>query len=180
MGWNAATYQGIPLATHDGSLAGSSSDMAFIPEADTGIVVLTNSDYMGVALRTQVQFRLIEMLLGLEPFIDVGFAEAIGGLLGQLGDGYSQLAAVDPEMVAPFLGSYDMEGEPYTVELRDDRLWVSFGELDFVELLAAPDGSYAAISGGSDLLLAPFEFVEGDDGRITMVIFGQLELPKLD
>jgi hypothetical protein len=70
-------------------------------------------------------------------------------------------------------------GEAYTVELRDDRLWVSLGELDFIELLAAPDGSYVAISGG-DLMGAPFQFVEGDDGRITMVIVGQLELPKVD
>ena len=180
MGWNAATYQGVPLATHDGSLAGSSSNMAFIPEADTGIVVLTNADYMGVALRTQVQFRLIEMLLGLEPFIDVGFAEAIGGYLGQLSDGYSQLAAVDPDTVAPFLGSYDIEGEPYTVELRDDRLWVSAGEWDHIELLAAPDGSYVAISGGLEFIGGPFQFVEADDGRITMVMFGALEFPKLD
>ena len=67
-----------------------------------------------------------------------------------------------------------------SVELRDGRLWVSFGELDFVELLAAPDGSYVAVSGGGDLLFAPFQFVEGDDGRITMVIFGQLELPKIE
>jgi len=180
MGWNQATYQGIPLVTHDGSLAGFSSDMAFIPEADTGIVVLTNADYLGIVLRTQVQFRLIEMLLGLEPFIDEGFSEGMGSLFSGLSDGYSQLAAVDPETVAPFLGSYDIEGEPYTVELRDDRLWVSLGEWDHVELLAAPDGSYAAISGGHEFIGAPFQFVEADDGRITMVMFGQLELPKLD
>jgi hypothetical protein len=47
-------------------------------------------------------------------------------------------------------------------------------------LLAAPDGSYMAISGGIEFIGAPFQFVEGDDGRITMVIFGQVELPKVD
>jgi len=180
MGWNAATYQGIPLVTHDGNLGGFASDMAFIPEADTGIVVLTNADYLGLTLRTQVQFRLIEMLLGIEPFIDEGFSEGMASYLSQLSDGYSQLAAIDPETVAPFLGSYAIEGEPYTVELRDDRLWVSLGEWDHVELLAAPDGSYAAISGGIEFIGAPFQFVEADDGRITMVMFGQLEVPKLD
>jgi len=180
MGWNAATYHGIPLVTHDGNLGGFASDMAFIPEADTGIVVLTNADYLGLTLRTQVQFRLIEMLLGLEPLIDEGFSEGIGSYISALSDGYSQLAAVDPETVAPFLGSYDIEGEPYTVELRDDRLWVSAGEWDHVELLAAPDGSYVAISGGVEFIGTPFQFVEADDGRITMVMFGQLELPKLD
>jgi hypothetical protein len=47
-------------------------------------------------------------------------------------------------------------------------------------LLAAPDGSYAAISGGIEFIGAPFQFVEADDGRITMVMFGELEFPKLD
>ena len=153
--------------------------MSFIPEADTGIVVLTNADVLGTALSRNVQYRLIEMLFGLEPLIDEFAAAELEGI-GGASDLYSQLAAVDPETVAPFLGSYDMEGEPYTVELRDDRLWVSLGELDYVELLAAPDGSYMAISGGGDLLFAPFQFVEGYDGRITMVIFGQVELPKIE
>lgn len=180
MGWHPATYQGISLVTHNGGIGGFSSEMAFIPEADIGIVVLANADYLGSTLRTQVHFRLIEMLLGLEPFIDEGFSEGIGSYLSALSDGYSQLAAVDPETVAPFLGGYNMEGATYTVELRDDRLWVSIGVWDYIELLAAPDGSYAAISGGEEFIGAPFQFVEADDGRITMVIFGELEVPKLD
>ena len=119
------------------------------------------------------------MLFGLEPLIDQVAAAELEGI-GGASEAYSQLAAVDPETIAPFLGSYDTEGEPYTVELRDNRLWVSMGELDFIELLAAPDGSYVAISGNSDFFFAPFQFVEGDDGEISMVIFGQFELPKLD
>lgn len=179
IGWNTATYHGIPLVTHDGNLGGFASDMAFIPEADTGIVVLTNADFFGLALRIQVQFKFIEMLFGLEPFMDEQ-AEDLGAYVSGLSDLYSQLAPVDPESVAPFLGSYDIEGEPYTVELRDDRLWVSLGEWDHIELLAAPDGSYVAISGVVEFIGAPFQIVEGDDGSITMVIFGQFELSKID
>ena len=44
--------------------------MAFIPEADTGIVVLSNADVLGGILSRNVQYRLIEMLFGLEPLID--------------------------------------------------------------------------------------------------------------
>jgi CubicO group peptidase (beta-lactamase class C family) len=180
MGWHMATYQGIPHVTHDGHMGGFASYMAFIPEADTGIVVLANADFFGLALRTAVQYKFIELLFGLEPFMEEGMAEDLGAAVSGLSDLYSQLAAVDPETVAPFLGSYDMEGEPYTVELRDGRLWVSLGKWDYIELLAAPDGSYVAISGGEGLTGAPFQFVEADDGRITMVIFGQIEVPKLD
>jgi len=179
MGWNQATYQGIPIVTHDGNLAGFASDMAFIPEANTGIVVLTNVDNFGLAFRTQVQFRFIEMLLGIDPFFDE-LSAGLGDYVSQLSDGYSQLAAVDPQTVAPFLGSYDIGGEPYSVELRDGRLWVSLGEWDHIELMAVPDGSYAAISGGIEFIGAPFQFIEADDGSITMIIYGELEVPKLD
>lgn len=59
------------------------------------------------------------MLFGLESFIDVAFSEGIGPYLGALSDGFRQLAAVDPEAIAPFLGSYELEGAAYTVELRE-------------------------------------------------------------
>lgn len=121
------------------------------------------------------------MLFGLESFIDVAFSEGIGPYLGALSDGFRQLAAVDPEAIAPFLGSYELEGAAYTVELREGGgLWVSIGEWDYIELLAAPDGSYVAISGGDEFIGAPFQFVEADDGRISMILFGELELPKLE
>jgi hypothetical protein len=178
LGWSTVTYQGIPIVSKDGQLGGFAAQMAFIPEADTGIVVLSNADVLGSLLSRNVQYRLIEMIFGLDPLIDEVTAAELKGIV-DLSDLYSQLEPIDPETVAPFLGSYDIEGEPYTIELRDDRLWVSLGELDFVELLAAPDGSYVAISGG-ELLGAPFQFMEGDDGRITLVMFGQLELPQLD
>lgn len=64
--------------------------------------------------------------------------------------------------------------------MRGGRLWVSIGEWDYIELLAAPDGSYVAISGGDEFIGAPFQFVEADDGRISMILFGELELPKLE
>ena len=179
LGWSTVTYQGIPLVSKDGSISGFAAQMAFISEADAGIVVLSNADVMGNLLGRNLQYRLIEMLFGLEPLIDEVTAAELEGISGA-SDLYNQLAAVDPETITPFLGRYDMEGATYTVELRDDRLWVLFEEADFIELLAAPDGSYAAIRGSSDFLFAPFQFVEGDDGRITMVIYGELELPKLD
>ncbi|MFC2077773.1 serine hydrolase domain-containing protein [Candidatus Bipolaricaulota bacterium] len=180
MGWHLATFQGIPLVTHNGSISGFSSEMAFIPTADTGIVVLANADYLGATFRTQILFRLIEMLFGLETFMDAGFAEAIGAYLDSLSDGYSQLAPVDPQAIQPFLGNYEWEGAVYTVELREERLWVAIGEWDYIELLAAPDGTYVAISGGDEFIGAPFQFVETDDGRITVVIYGALEVPKLE
>jgi len=180
MGWHTATYRGIPIVTHNGSISGFSSEMAFIPGADIGIVVLANADYLGSTFRTQVHFRLIELLFDLEPFIDVMFSEGIGPYLGALSEGVGQLTTVDPQAIEPFLGNYEREGAVYTVELREERLWVAIGEWDYIELLAAPDGSYIAISGGDEFIGATFQFVEEDDGGITMVIHGEFEAAKLD
>jgi len=64
------------------------------------------------------------------------------------------------------------------VELRGESLRVSRGTIDFIELLATPDGSYVAISGG-DVLLQPFDFIEAEDGSITLSFAGVI-LPKVD
>ena len=80
--------------------------------------------------------------------------------------------------MAPYLGDYDAPGNPYTIELRDGVLWFKHGTLDIVQLLGSPEGGYVAVS--SDYLLMPFQFVEGDDGSITLVIAGAIEAPKIE
>jgi len=69
--------------------------MAFIPDADTGIVVLSNLD-LGSSYNRYVQYRLVELLYGLDPIVaDLPKAEVqqIGGLSAL----YTQLTPVDPK-----------------------------------------------------------------------------------
>ena len=177
LGWRTVSYQGVPMVIHNGGLGGFTSQMAFIPDADTGIVVLSNLD-LATSHNRYVQYRLVELLYGLAPIVaDLPKAEVeqIGGLSAL----YTQLAPVDPETVAPYLGEYEALGNPWTVELREGRLWLTQGPFDYLQLLGSPEGGYIAIAGG-ELLLMPFQFVEGDDGRITLVIAGAFEVPKLD
>ncbi len=176
MGWNIVSYQGVELMTHDGNLGGFTSRMGFIPDADIGIVVLSNAD-VGTALVRDVHYRLIELALGLDPLIEE-FAQADYEGIAGLGGLFGQLQPVDPEVIAPFLGSYESIGSPWVVELRGESLRVSRGTVDTVELLAAPDGSYVAIS-GADFLLQPFSFSQAEDGSISLNIFGAFDFPKL-
>ena len=165
------------MVIHSGGLGGFTSQMAFLPDADTGIVVLSNLD-LGSSHNRYVQYRLVELLYGLDPIVaDLPKAEI--EQIGGLSDLYTQLTPVDPETVAPYLGDYDALGNPYTIELRDGKLWFKQGPFDYAQLLGSPENGYIAISGG-DFLLMPFQFVEGEDGRITLVIAGELEAPKLD
>ncbi len=99
LGWGLADYQGITVVTHGGAVSGFSSQMAFVPGADTGIVVLNNVDTLGLALGRNVQYRLVEMLYGLEPKVEE-LAKAELGQIAGLSDLYSQLLPVDPDSVA--------------------------------------------------------------------------------
>jgi len=179
LGWRLEEYQGITVATKVGGLGGFNSQMAFIPGADTGIVVLSNVDALGLSLSRNVQYRLVEMLYGLEPKLEE-FIEAELGQIAGFSDSYSQLLPVDPDSVVPYLGKYEsLAGHPYSIEWRDGGLWLSQGPLDNVQLLASPKGGYAAISPIA-LRFLPFQFVESEDGSITLVIGGEIEAPKVD
>jgi len=97
-----------------------------------------------------------------------------------LSDGYAQLLQVDPDSVAPYLGKYEsLAGHLYSIEWRDGGLWFGQGPLDNAQLLASPEGGYAAISPGGVSYL-PVRFVESQDGNITLVIAGAIEAPKVD
>jgi len=178
LGWPLVSYQGVPIVTKDGGFVGYTATMAFIPDADTGIVVLSNLDATGMFLNLSVQYRLVELLYGLDPIADDFYRSNLEGI-ASVSDLYSQLEPVDPEAIAPYLGDYDAPGNPHTIELRDGKLCYSRGPVDCAQLLGSPEGGYVAISPG-DLLLLPFQFVEGEDGSITLVIAGELEAAKLD
>ena len=68
------------MVTKIGGVGGFSARMTLIPDADTGIVILTNVDTMGLPMTRNVQYRLVEMLYGLEPKL----GEFIEAELGQI------------------------------------------------------------------------------------------------
>ena len=173
-GWNVADYQGITVVHKDGNLGGFFTYMAFIPGSETGIAVLSNIDFPIPAM--SVHWRLVEMLYSLEPKVEEILQPGIRQFFADASEGYLQLLPIDPDSVAPFLGEYESVGNPYTIKWRDGGLWFGQGSLDTVRLLASPDGGYVAIT---HLLFLPLQFVEGEDGTITLVIGGEIEAPKL-
>jgi CubicO group peptidase (beta-lactamase class C family) len=167
-GWSLVDYEGIEVVTKDGALGGFVANIAFIPDADTGIVVLSNLDFPTPV--SSVNWRLVELLYGLEPNVETLVKPGIEGYLASLSEAYTQLLPVDYESVAPYLGEYESKGAPYTIEWRDGKLWYGQGSLDIAQLVGSPEGGYLSIS-PSDFYL-PFQFVEGEDGSTTMVVAG--------
>jgi len=106
LGWEAGTYGGQRLVSHTGSTYGFNSLVAFLPDADLGLVVLTNRSGAGAMLALAVEFRLFELLFGqpetIAPMLQgviVAEDAARGELLAHLGE-------VDVAAVTPFLGQY--------------------------------------------------------------------------
>jgi CubicO group peptidase (beta-lactamase class C family) len=58
-------YYGKKLVSHGGGIDGMLSQMAWLPEADVGVVVLTNTD--GQNLQNALPFKILDLLIGAPP-----------------------------------------------------------------------------------------------------------------
>ena len=127
LGWNRGVYHGLRLISHSGGTYGFASEVAFLPEVDLGIVILTNARTPFAAFNYAVQFRLLELLFDQPSEIEgqlsalVNAAQAAGGV---------EFGSLDPSDVAPFLSRYaSPELGVVAISLRGDRLVLDAGEL---------------------------------------------------
>jgi hypothetical protein len=65
LGWFIAPYRGYQMVEHGGNIDGFTALVAMVPDESIGIVALTNLS--GSALPTIVAYRVLDLLLGLEP-----------------------------------------------------------------------------------------------------------------
>ncbi len=63
MGWEVIEYQGVELISHEGSYDNYLSVIGFIPELDTGFVILTNSEEAAEKLIEESPAFLIDLFL---------------------------------------------------------------------------------------------------------------------
>jgi CubicO group peptidase (beta-lactamase class C family) len=106
LGWEVGTYGGLRLVSHTGGTYGFNALTAFLPDAELGVVVLTNRDGTGAALAYGIQYRLFELLFARPPAIDAMLAPIIAGAAGLRADLLAHLGQVDLAAVEPCLGAY--------------------------------------------------------------------------
>jgi CubicO group peptidase (beta-lactamase class C family) len=128
MGWLVGTYKGQPLINHSGGTGGFISAVAFLPEADLGIVILSNGGPGAVAFYPGVQNRLFELLFDQPSEFDALLGPVMEAQSAQLAQIRDQFRPVDPTAVAPWLGRYANPtlGE-VTLSLRDGELILDTG-----------------------------------------------------
>jgi CubicO group peptidase (beta-lactamase class C family) len=173
MGWVTGTYHGQPILSHSGGTLGFVSEVAFLPEADLGIVILTNGGQGAGTFNYAVQFRLFELLFDQSAEFDALLGPFLEVQTAQLGELRAHLETVDPEAVAPYLGRYEHPtlGE-VEVALRDGKLVFDAGEIRSEMRPQVDEAGQVVGYVFTDPPLAgptPVTFRQGDDGRSEVV-----------
>jgi CubicO group peptidase (beta-lactamase class C family) len=126
MGWVTGTYKGQPMISHNGGTLGFVSELAFLPDANLGLVILTNGTAGAGAFTTAVQYRLFELLFNQPAEIDPLLQQYMSAA-GQQGP---QLGQLDPSAVAPYLGRYTNPAlGDIALRMQGDRLILDGGEV---------------------------------------------------
>jgi CubicO group peptidase (beta-lactamase class C family) len=129
LGWVVGEYGGQRLFWHSGGTSGFSAQAALLPDADLGVIILTNginAEFFTYA----VQFRLFELAFDQPATFDPVITAVIAATAQQRAELQQQLTPVDPTAVAPYLGRYshDVLGE-VDIALGDETLILDAGEV---------------------------------------------------
>jgi CubicO group peptidase (beta-lactamase class C family) len=147
MGWTTAVYgAGRWVLSHMGGEDGFTCNIAFLPDDDLGLVVLTNAGNApnGVPFCGYVLNLLLEHRFDLNADKHGAVVSGYEVAASRLADQAAQAVPVDPAAIAPFLGYYN-EGFRLAFDaagaLRlhlQNRAW---------RVLGQPDGSYVIGNG---------------------------------
>ncbi|MBN1286289.1 MAG: beta-lactamase family protein [Anaerolineae bacterium] len=173
LGWIVDKYKGLQILHHGGNTLGYTTDLAFIPSADLGVVVLTNGRITNT-FNEGVRNRLFELVFDQEIEYDSGI-QAYLDLQAESQDELGEIKPVDAETAEPYLGvwSSDVLGE-MVITLDDDGvLWVDVGEI-ISELRARVDdeGETTILTVDPPLAGLNVEIEEDENGNSVLVIGG--------
>jgi hypothetical protein len=138
--------------------------MAFIPQANIGLVVLTNR-LISTGFSYGVRYHLVDMLYGLAFEKEGIFATNWENFLTAIAKLRAPLVpTVDPTAVAPYLGQYTGS---WRVELREgNTLWAVRGPYEWRLLKDEKEGEFMVNNGFG--IATPLKFAPDDSGIMTM------------
>ena len=129
LGWMLGDYRGLRMISHAGGTTGYTSQLAFLPDADLGIVILSNAFSLRpfpLAFEYAVQMRLFELLFDQPSDFDAAIAALAASAPAPVA-----LGQVDPAAVELHLGAYtNADLGDITLTLRDGRLLLDAGEVN--------------------------------------------------
>jgi CubicO group peptidase (beta-lactamase class C family) len=170
MGLMVSTKYGTPVVHHGGDVFGFHSDMMWLPEANVGLVVLTNSDH-GPVIRNAIQRKLLEVLFDGKSEADADVAAARKDIDASLEITKKQLVVpADAAQVSKLAAAYTSKELGDLTVIKTGPVTVfDFGEWKTeVATRKNPDGSVSFIT------IAPgisgLELVVGTGATRTLVM----------
>jgi hypothetical protein len=142
LGWVLGAYGGQRLIWHSGGTLGFSALVSFLPEADLGVVTLTNASGTAGPFMYAVQFRLLELLFDQPATFDTLLAASLTSAAEGRADLLTHLGEIDPAAVTPFLGRYaNPELGEVALLLQEDALIWEAGAIRSQLLPRVDDGT---------------------------------------
>ncbi len=186
LGWSVGEYRGLRVVSHAGGTGGFTAEIAFLPEAGAGIVILSNALSLSpipLAFQFAVEIRLFEILFDQPAAFDAQLAEQAKAASRPR----PSLGTVEPAAIAPYLGRYDNAalGE-VSLTLRGGRLVLDAGEVNSELRPRAGGGAEAVyllhdppLSLFSEIYGATVSFTGGaDEPRMTITLPASVTGPE--
>jgi CubicO group peptidase (beta-lactamase class C family) len=128
LGWVLGAYGGQRLIWHSGGTLGFTSLVSFLPEADLGVVILTNRSGTASPFTYAVQFRLLELVFDQPAAFGSLLETSLASAVAARADLLAHLGEIDPATVTPYLGRYaNPDLGEVTVSLQGDVLTLDAG-----------------------------------------------------
>lgn len=178
LGWFVDSYKGQPLLHHGGNTSGFSADLAFLPKAQLGIVVMSNGRLTNAFLQA-VRFYLLELAFDQPHEFDAQASFADAQTVELALAPVANAVAVDAAQVTPYLGRYTNAalGEA-VLKLEGDRLILDTGEL-VMEIRAQADDTgddsgaasgYVVYSFVGPVLGLPVQLAKDEAGNPVLIL----------
>ncbi|MCB0210988.1 MAG: serine hydrolase [Anaerolineae bacterium] len=165
MGWFIEKYNDVEMIWHDGDVLGFKSLMVMVPEANIGMVLITNRT-ISFGFGNSLRYGFIEALYDLDNNAAEVYKTQWDDFIKALPDIREPLAeTVSEDEVASYVGQYELG---WQVERREDgTFWVVRGPYQW-RLLAAGDGEFIINNGFGITSQIIFEPIE--DGSMHMSV----------
>lgn len=167
MGWEVLEMGGVTLYTHNGGIDGFLTDMVIIPEANAGMVIMSNS-LTGFATNQWILMEFINQLYDLGV---MNIQAEIAAILNDQLQGVDMLGpllanpTVDADAVGPILGDYE---NGWTVRIDEENILRLDRPGMSLALLPLPGSDVYLIASGQPGLQVVF--AEDDTGHMAMTI----------
>lgn len=179
LGWQVGTFRGRPYRNHGGGYVGTATLMAYLPDDDIGVAILTNS-MMGGALNTIVSIDVFDRLLGETGHPDMlpQYEGRAAQMLAQNDDPGQATLGADSLSLEPklYAGRYSSEHwGTVEITLVDNSLAATMGTMSFTFQPVSTDRFGIAAGMGGGALEFDAAFLPDDHGGIATLFLGDDE-----